>query len=215
MDLHQHTDSIEIEVLEVDVPPDDLVIRRTGFHTVNLPLASDGVLFNAMPRFQLGYCERGSVSISMHRDTETAEVMNLRKGDLFSVPIGSPYRVENNNDGLSRLIVAIADTNDDHPVKSHPFGRSWADSASTVKGGAQDYAGFVNHDVKAHVVVYYAHEDTGVACEQSIGGIFERDLLAREFGISCDQLPTLEYSQMDALLIRTLNAEERSSSASG
>lgn len=181
-------------------------LRHLGFHRMDLPTDSEFVSEGPSQFHEVGYCSSGEVLVLVGHGFERVETFTVRQGDVFFLPAGSAFSIHNTATGHSGLIVAIArDGVDQTELPLVEGGR-----VVVVEGTDKDHRAprttSMSGEDEGYEILYRDLTDSGED-EQTVAGIFNKAILAREFGVAEAQLPDMNFGLYDPLVVRPLGAD--------
>ena len=185
-------------------------LRQIGFHALTLFTRGESKPYAASRLHLLGYCRTGTVRISVRLGSCKWEVLNVRTGDTFFIPSGAACRFENVATGTTQLVIAsgyetpdIGDGSNGTPealmsdVLSQARSSEFDSDLDTLTAHRHD-------EWIPHVVTFYDRPRRGPGFSRSVEGVFDRELLVREFGVSDWLFPDLSLLDITLSVIRPI-----------
>ena len=178
-------------------------LRHLGFHRVDLPADSEFVSDGPSLLHEVGYCSSGEVLLLVGHGFERVETFTVRQGDVFFLPAGSAYSIHNTAMGESKLVVAAS--RDGLEPSELPLEGGRAVVLDVVIGNLQMELGPPSRSSESdgYEVLFHAQPNSSYG-ERTVGEVFSKDILAREFGVSEAQLPDMSFGFCDPLVVRPI-----------
>lgn len=183
-------------------------LRHLGFRKIDLPLDSEFVSEGPSVFHELGFCNSGEVLVLVGHGFERVETFTVRKNDVFFLPAGTTYSVHNTADSSSTLTVASSRegvNRADLPLSDSGsiamFDPILQNDVSIDSSRAPQSAG----EVDGGYEVLVPHNARALHHEGSIGDVFDREVVAREFGVPESSLPEMKFGFFDPLVVRPTN----------
>lgn len=187
-------------------------LRHIGFRKIEIPPDHERLSDGPSLFHELAYCTVGRISLQIWRDHGHIESFAAGEGDLIFIPAGTHFRICSANGETSGLISATAREGVD--VNALPLDNGGAGIliVGTADGKLardpdarsetfEDMDSLVQED--GHVVLFFDHRASEVERDDTIGRVFERSVLAREFGVRDEELPDLSLSFSEPIVIRS------------
>jgi len=185
-------------------------LHSLGFRQIDLAVDGSFVSEGPSPFHELGFCTSGELLLLVGNGFERVETFSVKPQDVFFVPAGTTYSIHNDADVRSTLILACArDSLDETELRPARVGRT------LLGDGSVDSHTPVLPSGNTYEVVFADNSDVS-ARERTVGDVFNRQVIAREFGVAESQLPEMSFGFFDPLVVRPLacdiNANETQAS---
>ncbi len=182
-------------------------LRHLGFKTIDLEVDSEFLSEGPSPFHELGFCTSGKLLLLVGSGFERVETFTIKPHDLFFVPAGTTYSIHNDDDNTSSLCLACArDGVDAQELPLVGGGRVLIHDASN---GEEDLQAANPHirtgsDGEEGYEVLFRDRSNVAARQNTVGDVFNRHVVAREFGIPEPRLPDMNFGFFDPLVLRPL-----------
>ncbi|KQV83557.1 hypothetical protein [Rhizobium sp. Root1220] len=193
-------------------------LRHIGFKSISIRPDCERVSDGPSVFHELDFCVSGNVSVQIWRNRKRAETLIAGKGDFIFIPAGTTYSLYCTNDEPTTLVSATAREGVD--VNALPLDTGAAPplpAADYHAGGPQpvpfEQVNEAHHledvgDEDGHVVLFFDRRPYDTARDGTIGRVFHKQVIAREFGVSETELPELSLSFSEPLVIRSISIAE-------
>ncbi|MBW9116457.1 hypothetical protein JNB88_22735 [Rhizobium cauense] len=188
-------------------------LRHIGFRKLEIPPDCERISDGPSLFHELAYCAAGQVSLQIRGDHGAFESFSAGKGDLIFIPAGTNFSIYSADGETAALILAIAREGVD--VNALPLDHRGAEVLVVEKAvktrlerapdarneRIEQMVAVVDED--GHVVLFFDRRQSDVDEDDTIGGVFERSVLAREFGVRDEELPDLSLSFSETVVMRS------------
>ncbi|PZM08039.1 cupin domain-containing protein [Rhizobium tubonense] len=192
-------------------------LRHLGFRRVTLPGGTEHHSIGPSYLHQLGYCAQGSVVFTVYRDFHQRQHFDLKAGDLFFLPAGSQFVFENIFSEQTTILFCSARDNfdilDENRYVTLVASPDRPDTGLLLQARSLQACGptgpspDIEDGDESHIVLFFDPPGAEIREVGTIAGLFSHTVVAREFGLSEIELPLLEFSLHDALVIAPIDRE--------
>ncbi len=187
-------------------------LRHIGFRKVEILPGREWISDGPSIFHELAYCVAGLIWLQIWRDRERVESFAVEKGDIVFIPAGTSFSLCSGNNDTSVLISATA--RDGFNIDALPEKVS-AQCLIDANGDAAEQrcrnlgplseADLSLKEVMpedGHVVLFLDRNPAQVGRHHTIDSVFDRQVIAREFGVGEINLPDLSLSFYVPTVIR-------------
>lgn len=195
-----------------EAPKSFHLLRHIGFRSFDIQPSQERVSDGPSVFHELAYCVAGRIWLRIWRDRYLVQSFSVEMGDIVFIPSGTSFSLCSVNEETCVLISASAREGYDVDLlpgvpNVHPFIDAQGRHLEQLHCGSSSMieADLIYEDVvhdDGHIVLFFDRCESQSDRDDTIGSIFDRHVIAREFGLNEANLPDLSLSRSTAAVIR-------------